>query len=65
MGAQGGDPYTQGYGMAPNPYGGPNYGHPGMMGGGQMHGGGYGGMGGMGGGAGGKLPSPSVADSLG
>ena len=30
-----------------------------------MHGGGYGGMGGMGGGAGGKLPSPSVADSLG
>lgn len=61
MGAQP-DPYSQGYGMPPNPYGGqPGYGHPGMMGGHSGHGhghghghGGYGGMGGhMGGGSGG------------
>lgn len=41
--------------MPPNPYGGPNYGHPGMMG---MHGGGggYGMGGGSGGGRGGVVP---------
>ena len=39
--------------MPPNPYGGGGYGHPGMMGGPQMHGSGYGGMGNMGG-SGGK-----------
>ncbi|KAI6858241.1 hypothetical protein KC338_g7793 [Hortaea werneckii] len=42
MGAQGPDPYSSGYGMPPNPYGGPSYGHPGMMGGPHMHGSGYG-----------------------
>ena len=61
------DPYNQGYGMPPNPYGGqPGYGHPGMMGGhgghghGHGHGHGYGGMGGhmggSGGGRGGSVP---------
>ncbi|KAK4622259.1 hypothetical protein CLAFUW4_07152 [Fulvia fulva] len=61
MGATGGDPYNQSYGMQPAPYGGAGYGHPVMMGG-QMHqgGGGYGGMGGshMGGssGRGGIVP---------
>lgn len=60
MGA-GPDPYNQGYGMPPNAYGGgPGYGHPGMMGGGHMHGP-YGGMGhvgggGSGGGRGGAVP---------
>lgn len=49
------DPYNSGYGMAPNPYGGAGYGHPGMMGGPQMHGSGYGGMGGMGGSSGNDL----------
>ena len=43
MGA-GPDPNSYGYGMPPNPYGGQGYGHPGMMGGNHMHGGGYGGM---------------------
>ena len=37
-------PEWSGYGgMPPNPYGGSGYGHPGMMQGGHMHGGGYGG----------------------
>jgi hypothetical protein len=70
MGAQQPDPYSQGYGMPPNPYGQQQgYGHPGMMGGHGAHGhghnhghGGYGGMGGhvggggSGGGRGGSVP---------
>ncbi|GIZ48021.1 hypothetical protein CKM354_001109600 [Cercospora kikuchii] len=51
MGAGGPDPYSQPYGMQ-TPFGGAQYGHPGMMGGGHMHGGGFGGMGGMGGSSG-------------
>ena len=60
MGAGPTDPYSSGYGMPPNPYGGQGYGgHQGMMsGGGHMHGGYGGGMGGMGGssGRGGVIP---------
>lgn len=50
MGASNPDPYSQPYNMQPAPYGGGNYGHPGMMQG-HMHGGGQFG-GGMGGGGG-------------
>lgn len=59
MGASGPDPYSQPYGMQAAPYGGAQFGHPGMMGGGHMHGGSFGGgMGGMGGssGRGGIVP---------
>lgn len=49
MGASNPDPYSQSYNMPPTPYGGANYGHPGMMQG-HMHGGNQFGGGGMGGG---------------
>jgi hypothetical protein len=55
MAAQAPDPYGGGYGMPPTQFGGHGYGPPNMMGGPQMHGGGYGGMGG---GSSGKRTSP-------
>ncbi|QIX02358.1 hypothetical protein AMS68_007875 [Peltaster fructicola] len=52
------DPYAAQYGMPPNPYGGSSYGHPGMMGGPHVQGGGYGNMHNMSGssGRGGVVP---------